>query len=510
MSTTDIASAPWSSATALLQVAGVTKRFGAATVVDDVSFTVAPGEVRGLCGHNGAGKSTVLRMISGQLAPDAGEVRIEGRDARIRSRSQAQRAGIALVDQELSVVPSLTVAENLALGSSAAGFFVRPGALRARSRALLDGVGLEHVDPDTLVSELGLGERQLIEVARAVSEGSRLLILDEPTATLNDAESAHVYAAVRRLAADGCGILFVSHRLGEVLRLCDSVTVLRDGKVVDTTPSAELTVPALIEQMLGGLDDVPPPARAADDTVAHTLSIHGLTVPGVVTDFTLDAHPGRIYALAGQVGSGTSDVLRALAGLHTSARGEVVVRERRLPLGDAVAASRCGIAFVSNDRKEEGLFLARSVGDNLLATRLSALSRAGLRRPAHERTTSRSLRELAGIPAALRARTGALSGGNQQKVFVARNFDRPGTSVLLVDEPTRGVDVGGRQAIHLLLREAADSGLVVIFTSTETEELLELGDVVITMRGGRMVARHDSPPPVATLLRETTHEEDAS
>ena len=491
----------------LIRITGLRKSFAGNEVVKGVSLDLHPGEIRALCGHNGAGKSTVIKMLSGQLQPDAGEIEIAGEPVRLRSRRQAQRAGIALVDQELSVVPDLTIAENLVLGDPAAGALVAPARLRRRSRELLASVGLGHRDPAALLSSLSIGERQLVEIARALGQSPRLVVLDEPTATLNDAESELVYEGVRRVAASGCAVVFVSHRLREVLNLCATVSVLRDGELVASTPAAELTVDALIEQMLG--EQLPTATAAApfDGSAEHALTIEGLGIPGVLHDFSFEAHPGRIYGLAGQVGSGTSDVLRALAGLHPSATGRVRLHGRGVPLGDPRRAARAGIAFVSNDRKEEGLFLDKPVGLNLIATRLSALGVAGFRSVSRERAAAARLRETAGVAARVDATVRELSGGNQQKVFLGRTLDA-GSRLLLVDEPTRGVDVGGRASIHDLLRAAAADGLIVVFTSTETEELRELADELVTMRDGRTIGRHAPPPATSVIVRETTHDEE--
>lgn len=493
----------------LIRITGLRKSFAGTEAVKGVSLELRPGEIRALCGHNGAGKSTVIKMISGQLQPDAGEIEIDGEPVRLRSRRQAQRAGIALVDQELSVVPGLTIAENLVLGDVGAGLFVNRHRLATRSRQLLDSVGLGRLHPRALLSSLTIGERQLVEIARALGQSPRLVVLDEPTATLNDAESELVYEGVRRVAAAGCAVLFVSHRLREVLNLCQSVTVLRDGAEVATTPVANLSVDALIEQMLGEQITAPTAASTFDGMVEHALVVESLSVPGIIHDFRLEAHPGRVYGLAGQVGSGTSDVLRALAGLHPAATGAVTLRGRRLRLGSPRASARAGVAFVSNDRKEEGLFLGMPVGLNLVATRLSDLASAGFRNMRREGRAAELLRHSAGVMAPLGARVRGLSGGNQQKVFVGRTLQQAGTHVLLVDEPTRGVDIGGRAAIHEVLRAAAADGLVVVFTSTETEELRELADAVVTMRDGRSIRMHESPPPTSVLVLETTHEEGA-
>ncbi|GIJ24200.1 sugar ABC transporter ATP-binding protein [Micromonospora lutea] len=489
-----------------VRVEGLARAFNGVPAVRDASFTVGPGEIHGLCGHNGAGKSTVVKMLSGQLTPDHGRIAIGGTPVELPSRQAAQRLGVALVDQELSVVPALTVGENMLLGDIDAPLVNRRRTARARCRQILDGMGLEHIRPDQPVTTLGIGERQLVEIAKALSQNARVVILDEPTATLSDVESAHVFAAIRRVAATGCSIIFVSHRLSEVLDLCDRVTVLRDGSTVATTAAEQLTVDELIVQMLGEtphrLAAVAKPATSQ----AYALRIEGLSVPGRLVNFDLTARAGRIHALAGQLGSGASDVLRALAGLHPKATGNVRLRDRTVPYRDPVAAARDGIAFVSNDRKTEGLFLDKSVAGNLVATRLPHLGRGGVLRPGREQDAVRSIADLAGLPAGrLREPVRALSGGNQQKVFVARCLGRNDVLALLLDEPTRGVDIGGRAAIHRLLREAADAGLVVIFASTELEELLELGDEIITMRDGRIVRRYQGDADGSALMRDMTH-----
>jgi ABC-type sugar transport system ATPase subunit len=500
------APAPAAPASAQVETESLARSFAGVPAVRDVSLTVCKGEVHGLCGHNGAGKSTVVRMLSGQLAPDGGRILIRGTPVEMPSRLAAQRLGVALVDQELSVVPSLTVLENLLLGGVGVPLLNRRRSAVRRCRELLDDMGLAHLDPDRQLSSLSIGERQLVEITRALSQNASLVILDEPTATLSDTESEHVFRAVRNVAARGCAVLYVSHRLAEVLDLCDTVTVLRDGRLIGTTPAADLTVDQLIVQMLGEAPQRPDPSAASGGEAAHALRIEHLRVPGRLADFTLTASAGRIHALAGQLGSGASDVLRALAGLHPRATGTAEFDGRQLPLGDPVATTRAGVAFVSNDRKSEGLFLDKPIAWNLLATRLPALGRGGVLSARRERLAARSLADLVGLDAGrLGARALTLSGGNQQKIFVGRCLGRDDVQVLLLDEPTRGVDIGGRAAIHRLLREAADAGMVVLFASTELEEILELGDVIVTMRDGRTVGRHDGGTSGAALMRDMTH-----
>ncbi|CAN5351474.1 sugar ABC transporter ATP-binding protein [soil metagenome] len=494
----------------VVKIDGLTRSFSGTVAVDDVSFSVNPGEIHGLCGHNGAGKSTLIRMLAGQLSPDSGSIVINGQPVRLRSPQSAQRAGIAVVDQELSVIPALTVEENLRLGDVTTGLF-RGSAGRADRRSLLDDLGLGTVRLDARVSTLGLGQRQLVEIARGLGRNARLLILDEPTATLSETEAQLVFAAIRKVAERGCAVLFVSHRLREVLDLCDRVTVLRDAKFVATTDTADLTTQQLIVQMLGEAPHRP--ARPATETGGRTpsLTVSDLTVPGAVSGFSLEAAAGTVYGIAGQLGSGASDVLRALAGLQPAVSGTVSLGGTKLVARGPVARHRAGIMFISNDRKAEGLFLESSVGVNLTATRLPALSRFGIVDKRRERAERRRLAELAGVDTArMPDPIAGLSGGNQQKVFTARALGRADARVLLIDEPTRGVDIGGRAAIHELLRSAAAEGLVVIFASTELEELIELADVIITMKDGHQVRRHDGDIRGTELMADMTHDGDGA
>lgn len=482
------------------------KSFGDFQAVDDVSLTLEPGEIHGFCGPNGAGKSTVVKMLSGQLQPDAGTISIDGSDVDLATPYAAQQSGVAIVDQELSVVPALTVGENLALGASS-----RPRgrsamrAWRAQAQQHLADVGLGDLELRTPVERLTLGERQLVEIARALGRNSSLMILDEPTATLSDVEIARVFEAVRRVAAAGRTVVFVSHRLGEVLALCDRVTVIRDGRVIATTATSDLTVAQLVEQMIGsGVESFQRSSRSTSSEV--TLHIEGLQVGRTLQDFSLAARRGTIYALAGQVGSGAETVVRALAGLEPTARGQVVVGETRVSLGDPARAVRAGIGYVSGDRKSEGLFLRRSVPDNLTATRLPAVSRWGLLSPRQTRALAADVAARAGVVERhLDAPVGALSGGNQQKVSVGRAISGTGVEALVLDEPTRGVDVAGRATIHELLRGIADDGTTVIYSSTDLDEIVDVPDVVITFWGGRVVGVHETPVSSQVVLAEITH-----
>jgi ABC-type sugar transport system ATPase subunit len=473
----------------LLSVRHASKSYGAVRALDDASIDLTSGEILGLCGHNGAGKSTLVKILTGQVRPDSGEIVMRGEQLEMRNPLQAQSHGIVIVDQELSLAPDLSVEENLFLGNIDLSRVRRPGAIRRRARDLLARIGLD-VDPRSPVAGLSIGERQLIEIARLVGRDARVLVLDEPTATLSEKEIERVFAVARELVREGRSAIFVSHRLDEVLDLCDRVTVLRDGRVVSTRSSADIGHrQELIKMMIG--KELPPPQRSDAVAVAagSGAEVENLSVPPAVASFSHQIRGGQITGITGQIGSGTSQVLRALAGLEPDARGSFSLDGRRVKLGSPAAALRAGVAFASNDRKAEGLFLEKTVEDNLVATRLPRLSRAGFIRRRELRETARKLIDFVKVDRSrIDDTVEHFSGGNQQKIFLGRCLDRPDVKLLLLDEPTRGVDVSGRAEIHQLIRQAALAGVAVLFASTELDEILDLSDHVVTMFGGRIVA----------------------
>jgi ABC-type sugar transport system ATPase subunit len=497
----------------MLEVKGLSKTFGATKALQDVTLTIRPGEIHGLCGRNGAGKSTLVKILTGVERPEAGTIRFFGENLQLSGPRDAQTHGIAVVDQELSVVPVLTVAENIRLGAIDEPFLAGSRASRRRVQAVLARLGLDRLSPSTLVEDLPMPERQLIEIARLFDRNARLLILDEPTASLSYEDSVKVLRAIRQYADEKTCVLYVSHRLNEVLELCSHVTVFRDGRVVGDHKADAVSHEALVRLIVGEEDGLVPrnpepstttPSAAGDGK--QNLSVERLVIPGRVHDFALDLAPGLIVALAGQVGSGTTEVLRALAGLESEAAVRVTCGGRRVRLRSAVAARRNGFFFISNDRKGEGLFFTRTVEQNLVATRLSSLSHLGL-------VTRRAIRQAArklAIPATvdenvLPRPVGTLSGGNQQKVFIGRCLDRRPTRLLLLDEPTRGVDVQGRASIHEMIRNASAQGGAVLFASSEPEEILDLADVVVSMQDGHVVStRPRSALTVERLVAETT------
>src|SRR5579871_6805479 len=366
--------------TPLVEVEGLTKSYGAIRALRDVSLSIPAGEVHGICGHNGAGKSTLVKCLVGLTRPDSGVIRVGGEAVHLHGPQDAQSHGIAIVDQELSLVPALSVLDNIFLGGIDVPLLHRRSALRDRARVLLDSLGLGHVPLSVPVERLLIGERQLVEVARLLARDARLLILDEPTATLSTTEIERVFTAVRELVAQGRSVIFVTHRLGEVFDICHRVTVFRDGERVATHAVDELDRGALVKLMLGEMEGAPAPAPLEEHHAAKTVAMRvaHLNVPGRVHDFSLTVHRGEIAGLAGQVGSGASEVLRALGGLIPAASGVCEVAGRQVTLHRPSAAVEAGVLYLPSDRQGEGLFLRRPVEQNLTVIRLRWISRIGL------------------------------------------------------------------------------------------------------------------------------------
>jgi rhamnose transport system ATP-binding protein len=468
-----------------VELADISKHFGAVRALDAVSLTVARGSIHALVGENGAGKSTLGRIVAGVLAPDAGRLLLDGEEVALRSPREALERGVAAIAQELNVVPELTVEQNVLLGAEprTAGFVGRR-ALRRRYEELAASAGFA-LPAAAPAGRLRPAEQQKVEILRALSRDAALIVMDEPTAALNREETAQLHEIVRALARAGRTVLLVSHFLREVLELADVVTVLRDGRVVRTSAAAEETEDSLIRAMLGRpLTAAFPPKREPPADAPAALTVRDLRAPGVDgVSFTLRA--GEIVALAGLVGAGRTELARAVFGAQR-ATGEVEVGGRRLA-GGPRERLRSGVAMIPESRKDDGLVLTRSVIENVTLASLPALSRGGFVRRRAERDRAREVLERGEVRAgSASAPVSTLSGGNQQKVLFARML-LCGPKVLIADEPTRGVDVGARRAIYDLLAALAADGLGVLLISSELEEVLGLAHRVLVMRAGRIV-----------------------
>jgi ribose transport system ATP-binding protein len=495
-------------APALLQAERLAKTYATPALVD-VALELRAGEVHALVGENGAGKSTLARILAGLTRPDAGRMRLSGDPYAPSGKAEAARRGVAIVLQELNLVETLSVAEQVFFGAwPSRGGFVDRRALRERAPAALGRVGLQEIDPERPVRSLGVGQRQMLAVAAALARPCRVLILDEPTAALSEHEAERLFAEMARLKAEGAAILYVSHRLEEVRRLADRVTVLRDGRLVATRERGA-TGAELVQLMVGRDAGSRPPREARPAPSGEPLLRVRALRGKVLRDVSFDLWPGEILGLAGLMGSGRTETVRAIFGADRGEGGEIELRGRRRArlFQSPREAAAHGIALVTENRKDEGLLLPLSVRANLTLARLSELCRRGFVRPEAERSAARALVSRLGVKcASLEQPVRELSGGNQQKVVLGRWLDRD-FDVLLCDEPTRGVDVAARAEIHEHLRELAGSGKAVLVVSSEIEELRALCDRIVVLSGGSVAAtfsrdRFDQDAILVAALRD--------
>lgn len=473
---------------ALLEVEGLQKSYRA-LVLANFSFALRSGEVHALVGSNGAGKSTFARILCGLTVADAGEMRLRGQPYHPQSKRAAEHAGVIMVFQELNLVGSLSIAENLFLNClpRRAGF-VRGAELRDRALKALERVGLDGVDPLLPVGQLGLGQQQLVEIAGALARDGKVLILDEPTAALTDPESERLFEQIRRLQRDGVGIVYISHRMEEIQRVANRITVMRDGRRIATHDSGNVPRAQLIREMAG--HDLPPRrsfCAAAAGAVA--LSVRGLRAGREVVEVSFDVRRGEILGLAGLIGSGRTETLRAIFGARAREGGEFRVDGTIVEMGSPADAVRAGIGLAPEDRKEDALLLTKSVRLNMTLNTLRQY--AGLAGWLDERAETAAAenlgRRLDVRYASLEQAAGELSGGNQQKVVMARWLARD-CKILLLDEPTRGIDAAAKETIYQIARDLAEAGKAVVVVSSELPELMLLCDRILVMSRGRIAA----------------------
>jgi rhamnose transport system ATP-binding protein len=472
----------------ILALEGAEKSYGAVRALREGSLALRPGEVRALVGENGAGKSTVVKLLGGVVRLDTGTMRVDGEPVDFHSPTAARDAGIAVIYQEPTLFPDLSVAENVVMGFHPLRGLRRidRGAMRRSVRGLLDRLGVK-LDPDRPVRGLSIADQQIVEIAKALSFDARVLIMDEPTAALSGNEVERLFNVVRTLREEGAAVLFISHRIEEVFSICDTVTVMRDGTVVHDARIADMTPDDMVRRMVGRELSALFPKQDAQvgDPV---LAVRRLTREGVFFDVSFQVRAGEIVALAGLVGAGRSEVARAIFGVDKPDAGHVEVAGRKLAPGRPLAAMRAGIGFVPEDRRQQGLVMDLSVARNATMTRTSALAHGGLiRGGAEDRLAKEWAARLQLKFHRLADPVGFLSGGNQQKVVLAKWLATE-PKLLILDEPTRGIDVGTKAEVHRLMSELAGQGMAVLMISSELPEVLGMADRVLVMHEGRLTA----------------------
>jgi ribose transport system ATP-binding protein len=470
----------------LVTLKNISKSFGPVKVIKDVTVNVYPGQVQVLLGENGAGKSTLIKIMAGVYQPDSGQILIKSEPVTLGNTRAAEAHGIATIHQELNLVGSMSVAENIMLGRTPKKFgMVDRSELRRQAKSALDRIGLR-VDVDTPVGELGIAQQQLVEIAKALSINARVLILDEPTAALTKHETENLFRVVEELRAERVGMLFISHHLEEIAEIGDSVCVLRDGEFVAEVPGPTHE-DELVRLMVGRSIDDQFPRRAIEAENPQTvLSVEGLGSKGRFSNISFDVKAGEILGIAGLVGAGRTEVIRAIAGVDRHDAGTVTVRGRRLPKGDVGAAIAAGIGHVPEDRKVQGLVLDATVNENLGYATLKSSSRMGLADFAGQRQKAEDIAQklrirMHNIDQPIRS----LSGGNQQKAVFGR-WIMAASTVLLLDEPTRGVDVGAKVEIYELMNQITAAGGAIVMVSSELPEVLGMSDRILVMRDGEV------------------------
>ncbi len=468
----------------LLEVRHLSKRFAATQALDDVSLKFRAGTVHAVVGENGAGKSTLVNLIGGVHLPDRGEVLLEGEPVRFRSPHDAMARGIGFVHQEIALCPHISVAENVFMAQLEGRRWIDFSRLHARAAELL-GQFEAHVDPRAAVGELSVSQQQVVEIVKALTMNCKVIIFDEPTAALTEPEAERLFRIIEALRARGLAIIYISHRLAEIFRICDEVTVLRDGRFIATSPAAEVTQQQLVGRMVGReLADIYPPKAGAPG--ATVLEVEGLSCDGRFRGVSFSVRAGEILGFAGLVGSGRTEVARTVCGILRKTAGTVRVGGEILNAQTYRDAIRRGVVYLTEDRKTEGLFLEMSLAANLSVLDLEAVAaRTLIDHGAEDALAERAMGQMAIKAAGPGAKVGSLSGGNQQKVLIAKLLT-VAPRVLFMDEPTRGIDVGAKAHIYQTLRGLAGRGLAVVVISSELPEVIGLCDRVVVMNEGRV------------------------
>jgi len=474
--------------TPIVELTGVSKSFGPVVALRDGQLTLQPGSIHALVGENGAGKSTLVKIAAGVYRRDAGSFLLEGRPVDFRSTLESKAAGVAVIYQEPTLFPDLSVTENIFMGRQPTGLLGRidRASMRATVVDLMGRLGVA-IDPDRPTRGLSIADQQIIEIAKAISLDAKVLIMDEPTAALSGVEVERLFAVARGLRDEGRAVTFISHRFEEVFDLCDTITVMRDGSHVWTCPIVETDAASIVRMMVGrDVNEMFP--KVVAEVADVVLDVAGLTSPGVFTDISFQVRSGEIVALAGLVGAGRSEVARAVFGIDPYATGTVTVNGHPLPKGNPAAAMRAGLALVPEDRHQQGLVIDAPVRTNVTDAIRGSLSSHGFITKRRENAAAQEWAAALEVKcSALDTTAGTLSGGNQQKVVLAKWLASKPT-LLIIDEPTRGIDVGTKSEVHRRMSELAGQGLAILMISSELPEVLGMADRVLVMHEGRITA----------------------
>lgn len=476
----------------LLRASNIDKSYAGVHALRNTSFELRAGEVHALIGENGAGKSTLIKIVTGAVEPDRGELELEGKVIAQNSPRVAKQLGIAAIYQQPALFPELSVAENIAIGLEERSIFVRVDwrARKERATSLLARIGAT-IDPNAEAGDLTMPEQQLVEIARAVGAAAKVLIMDEPTASLSEEDTQNLFAVIRQLRNEGAGIIYISHRLEELPLIADRVTVLRDGQTIDTCEMSVVNRQQLIQLMVGRELSAVFPKQTV--TIGHPvleLRQMGCTASGI-HDINLSVRAGEIVGLAGLVGGGRTELARTIFGLTPADRGQILLRGKPLKIASAAQAVRSGLAYVPEDRRRHGVILDLAISANVTLASLDRFSRMGSLDFRREKEIARDYTRRLGIKTpTIFAPVTTLSGGNQQKVALSRWLvTKP--SVLILDEPTQGIDVGAKSEVHALMTELASQGVAILMISSELPEILGMSDRIAVMRGGTIVATLD-------------------
>ena len=471
---------------AIVEFKNVTKRFPGVLALHDVSVSVASGSCHALVGENGAGKSTLGKILAGIHRLDGGQILIDGRPVNITCPRDALKAGVGMVHQELAFCENMTVAENLCLGQMPAkATFISQKKMTETAKDYLRAIGAD-IDVMRRLGDLTIGQQQMVQIAGAVGRGARILIFDEPTSSLSQAECERLFELIRRLQADGVTAIYVSHRMPEIFQLCDTITVLRDGQLVDTKPAAEVDESTLVQMMIGRPFEAYFPSHMGAEMGKELLRVENLSSPGKFAPVSFRVHAGEIVGFAGLVGSGRTEITEALFGLDPLATGRIFVEGREVAIGSPAVAMGLGLGLVPEDRKRHGLVLSMTARENVTLPTLGRLATLGWVHKKEERDLARKYFELTRVRATgIDAVAASLSGGNQQKLVMTRWLAAK-CRVLLIDEPTRGVDVGAKAEIHGLIDDLAAEGAGILLISSELPEVLNLSTRLIVLRHGRI------------------------